>query len=218
MLMSHEYEGAAMSVQPAGTDRARGRQRIVSALLDALGRVDPLALKEADVLGAGGIAAGSFHQHFEDVDECFDFACEAGLDVLLGPMVAAWSVPRPRPERLGAAMAALLGALQAEPRLARLCLLHSAARQRDKRTYRRAVRSLAEVLADVRYPAAPANGEPSPAGEEALARGAIGLIAAQVADGGGEDLTRMAPRLMALLVPALELDATDWSGAPPIGG
>jgi AcrR family transcriptional regulator len=207
-----------MSVQSVRAVRAQSRQRIVSALLDALGRVDPLALTEADVLREGGVSARSFHQHFEDMDDCFDFACEAGLDVLLGPMVAAWSVPRPRPERLGAALAALLGALAAEPRLARLCLLHAAARQSDRRTYRRAVRSFAEVLVDVRRPSAPANGEPSPVGEEALAQGIIGLIVARVADRGGEELMQMTPQLVALLAPSLDLDATDWPNSPPSGG
>jgi AcrR family transcriptional regulator len=182
------------------------RRRIVDGLLVAVGRRGPAALTEDDVIEAAGSSGGAFHEHFRDLDDCFDFACEAGVDILLGPMVAAWSVPRRRPERLGAALGALLGALAAQPRLAELCLLHSPARQPDRRTYGRVVDSLTELLLDVRPPFA-APRAPRPAGEQLLARGAVGLIAAHLSEGG--DLEELRPRLLALLLPALELDATD---------
>src|SRR5262249_33831152 len=134
------------------------------------------------------------------------FACEAALDILLGPMVAAWSVPRRRPERLGAALAALLGALEAQPRLARLCLLHSCARQRDRRTYRRTVDSFTELLVDVRRPLAWAG---SKSAEQLLAQGTVDLIASSLRQGDGSSLGLLHPRLLALLVPALELELAD---------
>jgi AcrR family transcriptional regulator len=193
---------------PIRVARTQERRRVVAGLLAALERRGPGELEEADVIAAAGVSARAFHEHFRDLDECFDFACEAGLDILLGPMVAAWSVPRRRPERLGAALAALLGALEAQPRLAELCLLHSPARQRDRRTHRRLVGSLAELLLDVRRPSASPQSPPSGTGEQMLARGAVGLIAAHLADRGGSDLRELQPRLLALLVPALELDAT----------
>jgi AcrR family transcriptional regulator len=202
------------SPQPSRLAEAQERRQIVAGLLAAVGRRGPLALQEADVIAATDLTADSFHRHFRDLDECFDFSCEAALDVLLGPMVAAWSVPRPRPERLGAALAALLGALAAEPRLAELCLLHSPARQADRRTYRRAVDSLSELLLDVRRPPDSPGYPPSEAGEAALAEGAVGLIAARLAAGEGEDLQELRPRLLAALVPALELSGTDWPNVP----
>ena len=129
---------------PIRVARTQERRRVVAGLLAALERRGPGELEEADVIAAAGVSARVFHEHFRDLDECFDFACEAGLDILLGPMVAAWSVPR------------------------------SACSTR----------------------------------EQMLARGAVGLIAAHLADCGGSDLRELQPRLLALLVPALELDAT----------
>lgn len=197
-----------MSVGPSiRVVRARERERIVDGLLVAVARCGPTALTEGDVITAAGPAGRAFHSHFRDLDDCFDFACEAAVDILLGPMVAAWSVPRRRPERLGAAVGALLGALAAQPRLAALCLLHSPARQWDRHTYGRVVDSLAELLLDVRPPFAAA-GAPPPAGEQMLARTAVGLIAARLAEGGA-DLEGLRPRLLAMLLPALELDVTD---------
>jgi AcrR family transcriptional regulator len=186
--------------------RAQERRALVGGLMVAVQRRGPAALTEGDVIEAAGQAGQAFHEHFRDLDDCFDFACEAAVDILLGPMVAAWSVPRRRPERLGAALAALLGALAAQPRLAELCLLHSVVRQQDRRTYRRVVDSLAELLLDVRPPFA-APEAPSAAGEQLLARTAVGLIAARLGEGGG-DPEELRPRLLELLLPALELDAT----------
>lgn len=197
-----------MNVGPsAGVARARERRVLVGGLFAAVERCGAAALTEDDVIAAAGPAGRAFHEHFRDLDECFDFACEAAVDILLGPMVAAWSVPRRRPERLGAALAALLGALAAQPRLAELCLLHSPVRQQDRRTYERLVDSLVELLLDVRRPFA-APEAPSAAGEELLARGAVGLIAGRLREGSA-DLEELHPRLLALLLPALELDATD---------
>lgn len=197
-----------MNVGPsAGVAQARERRLLVGGLFVAVERRGAAALTEQDVIEAAGPAGGAFHEHFRDLDECFDFACEAALDVLLGPMVAAWSVPRRRPERLDAALGALLGALAAQRRLAELCLLHSPVRQADRRTYERVVGSLAELLVDVRRPLA-APEAPSAAGERLLARGAVGLIAARLREGGAH-LEELRPRLLSLLLPALELDATD---------
>ncbi len=197
-----------MSVGPSiHVAHARERKQIVDGLFVAVERFGPAALTEGEVVEAAGPSGRAFHEHFRDLDDCFDFACEAAVDILLGPMVAAWSVPRRRPERLGAALGALLGALAAQPRLAALCLLHSPVRQADRRTYGRVVDSLAELLLDIRPPFVDA-GEPRPGGEQLLARSAVGLIAARLGDGEA-DLEELRPRLVALLLPALELDATD---------
>jgi len=183
--------------------RARERRQIVAGLLAALERCDPEALREADVIAAAGIAPAAFHAHFDDLDACFDFACEASLDVLLGPMVASWSVPRAPSARLADALAALLGSLAAQPRLATLCLRDSVARQPDHRTYRRVVEAVAELLRDVGPKSAPPG---RPMGEVALARGVVGLIVARLAEGPQADLEALRPQLLALLLPALDLD------------
>ncbi|HTT96256.1 MAG TPA: hypothetical protein VMF55_16410 [Solirubrobacterales bacterium] len=183
--------------------RARERRRIVAGLLAALEDRDPAALRECDVIVAADLPPGTFEAHFDDLDACFDFACEAALDTLLGPVVASWSVPRPPARRLGDALAALLGSLAARPRLAELCLLHSPLRQPDRRTYRRLVGAVAELLLDVRAQPGTAGAGP---GEKALARGLVGFIGAHLADRRTDGLERLQPRLLALLVPILELD------------
>lgn len=183
--------------------QARERRQIVAGLLAALEDRDPAALRESDVTRAARIAPPAFHAHFGNLDDCFDFACESALDTLLDPVVASWSVPRPAAARLGDLLAALLGSLAARPRLAELCLLHSTVRQGDRRTYRRLVDALAELLLDIR-PRPDASR--SARGEAALARGLVGFIVAHLADRQVDDLEALQPQLLALLVPVLELD------------
>jgi len=190
--------------------QAHRRQQIVVGLIEAVGRRGPASLTATDVAEVAGVSPRDFHEHFVDLDECFDFACEAALDILLDPLAAAFSVPRPPPERLEAALAALLGALATQPRLAELCLVHSPVRQLDRRTYRRAVDSLAELLREARPPSVSPHSPSSPAGEELLAGGAMALIAARLADGHGEGLEELAPQLARLLAPPLALEPADW--------
>lgn len=171
------------------TTAARERRQIVAGLLDAVAEHGPTRLRERDVVAAAGTGLWTFRAHFDDLDVCFDFACEAALDTLLSPMVASWSVPRPPRERLDAAIGALLDSLAAQPRLAELCLLHSPVRQADRHTYRRAVDALAELL---------------PPGEATLAAGLVGQVAARLAAGRAADLEALRPVVVALLLPALD--------------
>ncbi|HEX3734367.1 MAG TPA: hypothetical protein VHU86_04360 [Solirubrobacterales bacterium] len=203
-------------MQPGRVAQDRERREIVAGLLAAIEELGPYGLREFDVIEAARTSPQNFHAHFDDLDACFDFACEAALDTLLSPMVASWSVPRPPAARLDAGLTALLGSLAAQPRLAQLCLLHSPARQRDRRTYRRAVDSVAGLLLDVRGRSASPD---PPIAAVALARGAFRLIVARLANGDVENLEELHPQLLALLVPGLELDGTTAvDGADRLGG
>jgi AcrR family transcriptional regulator len=204
-------------IQPGRVARAHERRQIVAGLLAAVGELGPYALRESDVIEAASTSDRRFRTHFDDLDGCFDFACEAALDTLLSPMVASWSVPRPPADRLGAAFMALLGSLAAQPRLAELCLLHSRARQRDRRTYRRVVNAVAELLFDVRGQLASPG--PRVSEEEALARRIVGLIVTRLAVRGAENLEGLHPQLEELLAPHLGLDEkTALGGAHHLDG
>lgn len=139
----------------------------------------------------------------------FDQACEEALDAVLAPFASAYEAPGPWDQRLRAALSALLATLAEHPELGRLCLLESQARQPDRRTYRRAVDTVAAALRGARAFTATAQ-EPSPRGEELLAAGAVALIVAQLATGPPEELLALAPRLLDLLLPPLELEAASW--------
>lgn len=185
------------------------RRRIVAALTEAVERRGPVAITVTDVVKAAGISRRTFYEHFGDLDECFDFTCDRAFDLFFDPFAAAYDVPGPWAERLGNALVALLAALAQEPFLGELCLIHSQARQRDRRTYRRAVDAVAAALRGARAVTTSVL-EPPDLGEELLAGGAVALIAARLAGGQGEGLEELAPRLTGLLRAPLELEAAAW--------
>jgi len=186
------------------------RQRIVAALIGTVRDRGPVAITVTDVVKAAGISRRTFYEHFGDVDECFDFACDRAFEFFFDPFVAAYDTAAgPWAERLNGALAALLAALAKEPFLGELCLLHSQARQRDRRTYRRAVDAVAAVLRGARAVTTSVL-EPPELGEELLAGGALALIVARLAGGEGEGLEDLAPRLTDLLRAPLELEAANW--------
>lgn len=186
--------------------QARERRRIIAGLLAALEHRDPRVLRTSDVIEAAGVSPRTFHAHFDDIDACFDFACEAALDTLLSPLVASRSVSRPPATRLSLALAALLGSLAARPRLAELCLLHAPARRPDGPTRLRLEDALAGLLLDLRSQPPPPS---SRVGEAALARGLVGFILADLVDRPVEEVERLHPRLIALLAPVLGLEDVD---------
>jgi AcrR family transcriptional regulator len=191
------------------------RQRMVAALIDTVDRCGPNSLTVAKIVKTAGVSRSTFYEHFRDCDDCFDFTCDEAFGVLFDPFGKAFAEPGPWAERLSAALAALLAALAKEPLLGELCLVHSPARQPDRRTYRRAVDVLAAALRGAR----PASAQDlPPLGEELLARGAVALIAARLAAGEGEGLEELAPQLTHLLTAPLELEGTDWPNAPAILG
>jgi len=75
---------------------------------------------------AGG-SRSTFYELFADRDACVEFACQEAERRLFEPVREVLAVERAWPERLGAAIEALLGATVAAPRFAELCLIHSAA-------------------------------------------------------------------------------------------
>jgi AcrR family transcriptional regulator len=185
------------------------RRRVVAALIHALERGGPSSLTVEDIVAAGPVRRQVFYRYFEDVDDCFDFSCDAAFEYLFGPFDEAYAAAHgPWEARLDAALGALLGAISREPSLGELCLVHSPARQRDRHTYQRAVDELTAVLCGAR-PDGPAAEALSVLGEDLLARGTLGLIAARLAVDHGEGLEDLAPELIWLITAPLGLGVVD---------
>lgn len=195
--------------------RSYQRQRIIAAMIDTVDHCGPIPLPVARVVKTAGVSRATFYQHFSSCDECFDSACDEAFDYLFDPFREAFDPPGPWVGRLHAALGALLAGLAKEPRLGELCLIHSQARQSDRRTYRRGVDTLAGALRAAR-PATPPAKELPFLGEELLAGGAIALIAARLEGEGGEGLEELGPQLTRLLAAPLELEMTGWASVAAI--
>jgi AcrR family transcriptional regulator len=102
------------------------RARIVRAIAEEMaGRDDPHAVTVADVVARAGVSRRAFYELYRDREECLLAAFEWGLQLAAAEMYTAYSRESRWQDGVRAALAALLGLLDREPALARLCIVHA---------------------------------------------------------------------------------------------
>jgi AcrR family transcriptional regulator len=88
-------------------------------------RDDPHAVSVADVIARAGISRRAFHELYADRESCFLAAFEAGLQLAGEEMYAAYARQARWQDGVRAALAQLLGLLEREPAMARLCVVYA---------------------------------------------------------------------------------------------
>lgn len=196
---------AALRDDAAGSERAR----LVAGMADALTALSYPRLTVEEVARRAGLPRSRFHQHFDDVEDCFLATYSACGDLLRAQMTAAvlGSAGRPYEERIVAGVRAYLHALADEPGLARAFLrdVHLAGPEALRR--RRAVHqqfatmmvTLAEQHADEMPPGYAVH--PDMAAEVVVAAEELALL--NLADDRARDLPRLTETLTRLINAAL---------------
>jgi AcrR family transcriptional regulator len=87
-------------------------------------REDPHGASVADVVARAHVSRRTFYEFYADRDECFLAAYEWGLRRGAAEMYAAYARESRWQDGVRAALAALLGLLEREPALARLCVVY----------------------------------------------------------------------------------------------
>jgi AcrR family transcriptional regulator len=102
----------------------------------------------AAVIAGAGVSRKTFYEQFRDREDCFLAAYDAILAQFLARVTAAYRQPElDWPERVRAAIEALLAFLAAEPAFARMCIVEAlAAGERAIERYDSAVLALAGLL------------------------------------------------------------------------
>lgn len=101
------------------------RSRILDAMIAA---VDADGYEDAtltDVTGRARVSRKTFYEHFEDKEACFVAAFDDLFADLLAVAGSAFDGPGSWPDRLGSALTALLGTLQEDRLVARICFVES---------------------------------------------------------------------------------------------
>jgi AcrR family transcriptional regulator/DNA-binding MarR family transcriptional regulator len=102
------------------------RARILRAIAEEMAsREDPHATTVADIVVRAGISRRAFYELYADRDDCFLAAYEWGLQLGASEMYAAYAREARWHDGVRAALAALLGLLDREPALARLCIVYA---------------------------------------------------------------------------------------------
>lgn len=163
---------------PASALAASQRERILAASERLIGERGCAGASIEAIVKAAGVSSVTFYEHFADKDECFVAAFERAVEELRD------AVPVEIHGGGGAreAIAALLGAIDADPLRARLCFVE--AQKGGPRLGARYDAELDAVAAEIDDPLAPA-----------IVGGVAWLIRERLELGGGDGVADLLPKL-----------------------
>src|ERR1700704_1641097 len=102
------------------------RARVERALAEEVAaRGDPHAATVADVVARAGVSRRTFYELYPDREACFLAALESGLRLAAEEMYTAYARQARWQDGVRAALAELLGLLDREPALGRLCVVYA---------------------------------------------------------------------------------------------
>lgn len=193
---------------PAEVVARSQRERLLEAAIRVAAAKGYAAMTIGDLTAEAGVSRTTFYELFEDKEACFLAAYDNAVDVLVRQVTAAYETEGEWPRRAVAGLTALLGALAAEPELARLSLVDvGAAGPAAQRRYRNAVQRLTPLFDEGRDYAP--GGRSLPANTSRMAIGGVtGLIAEELLAGRAAQLPDLlSDALFATLVPYIGPDA-----------
>jgi AcrR family transcriptional regulator len=188
------------------------RERVLEAMLRVAAAKGYEATTVADVLEVAGVSRESFDEMFEDKAACFLEAYDAVFDVLVAHVSSAFesAAGEPWPERIAAALGALVELLAAEAGIARLSMVEVTAVGDDARArYRAALARFTPFLEEGREYSHQAGELPADTARFAIG-GATSMIFDEIRAGRGPELKRILPDLVfAVLMPYLGPEAAE---------
>jgi AcrR family transcriptional regulator len=188
------------------------RERVLEAMVRAAAAKGYEATTVADVVEVATVPRAAFDSMFASKEECFLEAYDAVIDVLVAHVTAAFesTVGQPWPDRIGAALRALVDLLATEHDIARMAMVEVTAVGEDARIrYRTALGRFTYFLEEGR--GASPQGDELPADTAGFAiGGATSIIFDEVRAGRGPELRRILPDLVfAVLMPYLGPEAAE---------
>ncbi len=165
-----------------------------------------------DVVNAAGVTREAFHTTFGDKETCFLEAYDAVSDVLVAHVTAAFEsvAGEPWPDRVVAALSAMVELLAAESDIARMTMVEVTAVGEEARVrYRANLNRFVPFLEEGRALSPQGKDLPEDTAGFAIG-GAMSLIFDEVRAGRGPELTRLIPELtFAVLMPYLGAEAAE---------
>jgi AcrR family transcriptional regulator len=176
------------------------RERIVTALVDAVAEHGYKATTVADITKAAGVSRRTFYEHFAGKEECFLAAYDMIANHILESMQAATGVFDDWPQKVKAALATMLRFLSAEPEVARVYAFEPVAAGGEiAARHTASMQGLIEILKAGR-PVHPGEHPLPEVTEETLVGGIHSLIVREIMAGRTEQLEGLLPDLVELTV------------------
>jgi len=101
------------------------RERLLDATEELIAEKGAGKASIEAIVKRAGVSSATFYEHFRDKDECFVAAFDRAAAGLRAEVQAAVPAEGSQEERVRAALAALLAAVEAQPARARLCLVEA---------------------------------------------------------------------------------------------
>ena len=188
------------------------RERLREAMVRVAAAKGYEATTVTDVIGVAGVSLEVFHEMFDDKEDCFLEAYDAVIDVLVAHVTSAYEAAggEPWPDRMTAALRALVELLAAESDIARMAMVEvTAVGESARERYRAALTRFSRLLEEGREYATEGDSLPPDTARFAIG-GATSLIFDEVRAGRGPELVRILPDLVfAVLMPYLGPEAAD---------
>lgn len=188
------------------------RERLLEAMIRVAAAKGYEATTIADVVEVATVPRETFDRMFPGKEACFLEAYDAVIDVLVAHVSAAFesTVGQRWPDRVGAALRALVDLLSAEADIARMAMVEVTAVGEDARIrYRAALGRFTYFLEEGRTASPQADELPADTAGFAIG-GATSMIFDEVRAGRGPELRRILPDLVfAVLMPYLGPEAAE---------
>lgn len=120
-----KHRGGAEAKRQGAHVEEMQRRRLLLAMVEVLAEVGFEGASVGRVCKRAGVSRRTFYEIFEDRDECLLAAFDAAVERLSGPVVLAWEEAGSWRERIRRALGVLLERLDAEPDVARMCIVET---------------------------------------------------------------------------------------------
>jgi AcrR family transcriptional regulator len=210
---SNPHSGAAgRQALPQAYAVRSERERLLEAMIRAAAAKGYEETTVADVIEAASVTRETFDEMFTSREACFLEAYDAVIDVLVAHVSTAFesTVGQPWPDRIAAALRALVDLLAREHDIARMAMVEVTAVGEDARIrYRAALGRFTYFLEEGRTVSPQGDELPADTARFAIG-GATSMIFDEVRAGRGPELRRILPDLLfAVLMPYIGPEAAE---------
>jgi AcrR family transcriptional regulator/DNA-binding MarR family transcriptional regulator len=181
-VRSYKQAASAEVARQGGHVAEMQRRRVLLAFVEVLAEQGLENASVGRVCKRAGVSRRTFYELFDDRDECLLAALDAAVERLAQPVVAAYEAERNWCERIRGALTVLLERLDAEPDVARMCVVETLKAGPLVAARRAAVLAAFVAAVEEGRGEARRGSEPPPLAGQGVVGGALSVIHARLLD------------------------------------
>ncbi len=195
-----KQERPGSQARDAGQVSQIQRQRLLSAAAEVTAERGAGTVTVAHVVARSGVSRRTFYELFADREDCLLAALDQAIERASAAVLPAYDPAQRWPARIRSALVALLGFMEEEPAMARLCVVESLGA--GPRALERRARVVAELIAavDEGREVVRAGKQPPPLTAEGVVGAVLAILHTRLLEAGNEPLSRLTGPLMGAIV------------------